>query len=116
MTNLGISHLVQNWLASQGTQKWLRTSGGSCCPANQRRRGEGIFQSGGTTFILAGSLESFCGGLEGSFHLRGNLLAVGSQTRHGWEGEMRYGGPCASLLNPFMSFIASEALILSFPK
>lgn len=69
MTNLGISHLVQNWLASRGTQKWLRTSGGSCCPANQMTREEGIFQSRGRAFILAGSLESSCGGLGGSFHL-----------------------------------------------
>lgn len=98
MTNLGISHLVQNWLASRGTQKWLRTSGGCCCPANQMMRGDDIFQSRGRTFILAGSLESFCGGLEGSFHLRGNLPAVGPQTRPGWEGEVTYSGPHASLL------------------
>lgn len=69
MTNLGISHPVQSWLASQGTQKWLRTSGESCCPANQMTREEGIFQSRRRAFILADSSEAFCGGLEGSFHL-----------------------------------------------
>lgn len=68
-TNLGISHPVQSWLASRGTQKWLRTSGGSCCPANQMTGEEGICQSRRRAFILADSSEAFCGGLEGSFHL-----------------------------------------------
>lgn len=66
--------------------------GGPCCLTNQMARGEGIFQSGGRTFIWAGSLESSCRGLECSFHLRGNLPVVDFQTRHGWEGEKRHRG------------------------
>lgn len=113
-TNLGISHPVQSWLASRGTQKWLRTSGRSGCPANQMTGEEGIFQSTGRAFILADSSEAFCGGLEGSFHLgeicQPWVLQQGVNGRARWEPVTHMSHFCIPLWTSSLSELLSYSL------
>lgn len=100
--NLGISHLLLNWLPSPGAQKWLRTSSSARCPTNQMTLGKGICQRRERTSILAGSSEPLHGSTESSFHLRKNLWARGTGTC--WSEVSQ---SCISLL----CFIFFKALI-----
>ena len=68
--NLGISHVLLNWLTSPGAQKWLRTSGQARCLTNQITLGKCICHRREGTCLLAGSSESLHGSMEGTFHLR----------------------------------------------
>ena len=68
--NLGISHVLLNWLTSPGAQKWLWTSGQARCLTNQITLGKGICHRREGTCLLAGSSESLHGSMEGTFHLR----------------------------------------------
>lgn len=97
--------------------------GGSCCPANQMTRGEGIFQSRGRTFISSGSLESSCLRFRVQFSFKGKSASCGFSNQ-AWMGGVRRDTvaymphfcipSCTSLLPKLLSYHSLNETFVSY--
>lgn len=104
--NLGISHLLLNWLTSAGPQKRPGTRDSAWCPTNQITLGRGICQRRERTSILSGSSESLYRSAEGSFYLRKESVSQGLSNKasraSGHVGVIGYSVSCVCILYLFI--------------